>query len=126
MNLDKHYSGRENGSRKKHFFDQENPDHKEIEKAALVFRRALYDYASSLFTKSPFLLKQLSPKAIGAKGDGLVLFGIDTPPRIKNAKHVVLKFLVERAHCLVYKDEKDNIKMLINFVNSFNIEKEEI
>jgi hypothetical protein len=126
MSFNENYYGRFNGSRKKHKFNPDSIDDQEIAKAALLFRQRLYDYAQSLFNKSPNLLKQLSPKEVGAKGDGLVLFSTDTHLRIKNAKSIVLNYLLNRADIHVHKEEKENLKLLINFVNSFTIEKEDI
>lgn len=126
MNLDPEYYGRTNGFRKKHSFDRQNEEHQAMEKAALVFRQYLYDYAKILFNKSPHFIKQLTPKECGTKGEGLALFNSEMPPRMKNAKSVILKFLISRADVLIHKDEKENLKLLIDYVNSFTIEKEDI
>jgi hypothetical protein len=122
MNLDERYSGRLNRIRSQHEFDDKNKQHQEIEKVALKFRQYLYDYAVSIFKKSPKLLRQLTPKYVNQKGDGLSLFSKTSPPRIKNAKGVILDFLLNRAHVLVDKEEQGNLKLLIEFVDSFKIE----
>lgn len=125
MNLDPHFSYRLNGCRKRNFFDPNNEEHQEIEKAALVFRESLYKYAKSLFQKSPKFLDRLKPKKVGGQGNSLVLFSEKTIPRIKNAKEVILHFLITGADFLVHPDEQNNLKLLINYVKSFNIEKQE-
>ncbi len=119
MKLDQNYYPRLNGLRKKHVFDQENKEHKVIEKEALVFRQALYDYAQSLFNSSPKLLSQLSPREMGVKGNGLLLFNSEAPPRLKNAKGVIMRFLIKRADILVHPAEKNNLKLLIDYVNNY-------
>lgn len=124
MNLDQAYYGRSNGLRKKYPFDQHNEEHKAIEEATFLFRQALYNYADNLFKNSPKLLLQLSPKRISDKGGGLSLLNSETPPSITNAKNVILRFLIKRADILVDQKEKDNLKLLVDYVNNFQIEKE--
>ncbi len=114
------------GSRRRYQFDPSNNEHQEAQREALIFRQKLYQYAQTIFAKSPNLLKQLTPKAVGDRGDGLALFNTESPPRLKCAKAVIITYLRQRADIHIDKDEKKKLNLLLDFIDNFDLQNENV